>query len=124
MRGVRRAYPTDLSMRYAGGQARHHPVTQKGFPMQPPTQQPPRAQLQRYFPLFGGFFVVAGITSLLPQQYLVGVAFLCASGAFLIYWRENRPWAELPRWKRLASLGLIFVGAVCVVIAMVTSFGG
>ena len=79
--------------------------------------------MQRFNPLFGAFFALAGIVSLLTQQYLVGAAFLCAGGAFLVYGRDTRPWAELPRWKRLAALGLIFAGAVCIVIATISTFG-
>jgi len=92
--------------------------------MQPPAQQPPRAQMQRYNYLFATFFLLAAAASLFTQQSLIGGALLCAGLAFLIYGPDTRPWAELPRWKRLAALSLIFAGAVCVVIAALSTFGG
>ncbi len=79
---------------------------------------------QTFNPYIGAFFVVAGIVAILTGEPLVGGAFLGVGAAFLVYWRDTRPWVEIPRAKRLTVLGLIFVGAVFLVIALVTSLGG
>lgn len=86
-----------------------------------PSSRPPGPTFNPYI---GAFFTVAGIVAILTGEPLVGGAFLGVGAAFLVYWRDNRPWAEIPRVKRLTVLGLIFVGAVFLVIALVTSLGG
>lgn len=85
---------------------------------------PTRPPGPTFNPYIGAFFAMAGIVALLTGEFLVGGAFLGAGAAFLVYWRDTRPWAEIPRAKRLAVLGLIFVGAVFLVAALVTSLGG
>ncbi len=74
--------------------------------------------------LFGVAFALAGVGALISGEYAVGAALLCVSAAFLVYGGETRPWADTPRWRRLTMLGLIFVGAVFLVVALITAFGG
>lgn len=90
----------------------------------PLMESKPRPSPQSFNPYIGAFFVVAGITALLSADYPVGGAFLSVGAAFLVYWNDTRPWAEIPRWKRLSTLGLIFVGAVFLVVALITTLGG
>jgi hypothetical protein len=74
--------------------------------------------------LFGAAFALAGIGALISGEFAVGGALFSVSAAFLLFVGEARPWADLPRWKRLVTLGLVFVGAVFLVIALITAFGG
>ncbi len=83
-----------------------------------------RQSAQSFNPYIGAFFVVAGLTALFTQSYWVAGAFLCVGAAFLVYWRDTRPWAGIPRWKRLTTLGLIFVGAIFLVASLVATLGG
>lgn len=83
-----------------------------------------RPSAQSFNPYIGAFFVVAGLTAVFTQSYWVGGAFLSVGAAFLVYWRDTRPWAEIPRWKRLTTLALIFVGAIFLVVSLVTTLGG
>lgn len=84
----------------------------------------PQRQMPAFNLIIGAGFALAGIGALVSGVPIVGGALLCVGAAFLIYGNETRPWADLPRWKRLTTLGLIFVGAVFLVIALVTAFGG
>lgn len=78
----------------------------------------------RFNLLFGAAFALAGIGSFLSGEYAVGGALLSVGAAFLVYGGETRAWADVPRWRRLATLGLIFVGAVFLVVALIMAFGG
>ncbi len=84
----------------------------------------PRPPAQTFNPYIGAFFAVAGLVALFTGSQLVGGAFLCVGAAFLVYWRDIRPWAEIPRVKRLIILILIFVGAIFLVAALVSTLGG
>ncbi len=77
-----------------------------------------RPSAQSFNPYIGAFFVVAGLTALFTGSMVIGGAFLCVGAAFLVYWRDTRPWAEIPRWKRVTTLGLILVGAAFLVAAL------
>ncbi len=79
---------------------------------------------QTFNPYIGAFFAVAGIVALTTGSYIIGGAFLSVGAAFLVYWRDARPWAEIPRGKRLAFLGLILLGGVFLVAALVLTAGG
>lgn len=79
-----------------------------------------RPSAQSFNPYIGAFFVVAGLTAFFTGSMVIGGAFLCVGAAFLVYWRDTRPWVEIPRWKRMATLGLILVGAVFLVTALIT----
>ena len=74
--------------------------------------------------LFGAAFALAGVGALISVEYAVSGALFSVGAAFLLYGGETRPWADLPRWKRLVTLGLIFVGAVFLVAALIKAFGG
>lgn len=80
----------------------------------------PRPSAQSFNPYIGAFFVVAGLTALFSGSRVISGAFLCVGAAFLVYWRDTRPWAEIPRWKRMTTLGLILAGAVFLVVALLT----
>jgi hypothetical protein len=79
---------------------------------------------QTFNPYIGAFFAVAGIVALATGSYIVGGSLLSIGAAFLVYWRDVRPWAEIPRGKRLAFLGLILLGGVFLVAALVSTVGG
>jgi hypothetical protein len=79
---------------------------------------------QTFNPYIGAFFAVAGIVALATGSYIVGGSFLSIGAAFLVYWRDVRPWAEIPRGKRLAFLGLILLGGVFLVATLVSTVGG
>lgn len=83
-----------------------------------------RPPAQSFNPYIGAFFVLAGLAALYTRDYAISGAFLSVGAAFLVYWRDARPWAELPRWKRLTTLALIFVGAIFLVVALATTLGG
>lgn len=83
----------------------------------------PRPTAQSFNPYIGAFFIVAGLTATFTGSYLVGGAFLSLGAAFLVYWRDTRPWSEIPQWKRFSTLGLIFVAAVCLVVGLLTGRG-
>lgn len=85
--------------------------------------QPQRPSAQSFNPYIGAFFVVAGLTSVFSGSTVIGGAFLCVGAAFLVYWRDSRPWSEIPRWKRLSTLGLLLAGAAFLVAALVTGAG-
>jgi len=74
--------------------------------------------------IIGAGFALAGVGALVTGEPAVGGALLCVGAAFLLYGKETRPWADLPRWKRLSTLGLIFVGAVFLVFGLIKAFGG
>lgn len=78
---------------------------------------------QTFNPYIGAFFAVAGVVALATGSYVIGGAFLSIGAAFLVYWRDLRPWAEIPRGKRLAVLGLIFLGGAFLVAALVATVG-
>ena len=84
----------------------------------------PRPQAQRFNPFIGAFFALAGIVAIATGTPFIGGAFLCVGAAFLVYWRDVRPWAEIPRVKRFVILGLIFLGAVFLVVALAGALGG
>ncbi len=92
--------------------------------MMDPQDSQPRPSMQAFNPFIGAFFALAGIVALITRDYPVGGAFLCVGAAFLLYGRDARPWGEIARWRRLAILGLIFVGGVFLVGAVVTTVGG
>ncbi|HZC06009.1 MAG TPA: hypothetical protein VE338_10235 [Ktedonobacterales bacterium] len=85
-----------------------------------PQSRPPAPTFNPYI---GAFFALAGVVALVTGEYVVGGAFLSVGAAFLVYWRDIRPWAEIPRAKRLTILGLIFLGAVFLVVALISSLG-
>ena len=74
--------------------------------------------------IIGTGFALAGVGALISGVPTVSGAMFCVGAAFLVYGTETRPWADLPRWKRLLLLGLIFAGAVFLVIALISAFGG
>jgi hypothetical protein len=84
----------------------------------------PRPPAQTFNPFIGAFFAVAGLVAIVTGAPIIGGAFLCVGAAFLVYWRDVRPWAEIPRLKRLIILALIFLGAVFLVAALATTLGG
>lgn len=84
----------------------------------------PRPSAQKFNPFIGAFFALAGVAALLTRDYTISGAFISVGAAFLVYGRDTRPWADIPRWKRLTTLGLIFVGAVFLVVALVATLGG
>lgn len=81
-----------------------------------------RPALLRYTPLIGAFFALAGVAALLTRQFLIGGALLSVGAAFLVYGRDTRPWPMIPRWKRLTTLSLVFLGGALLVLSLV--FGG
>jgi hypothetical protein len=83
-----------------------------------------RPPAQSFNPYVGAFFAVAGVVALATGSYVIGGAFLSVGAAFLVYWRDVRPWAEIPRGKRMAILGLILLGGAFLVAAAATSLGG
>ncbi len=82
-----------------------------------------RPPVQSFNPYIGAFFALAGLAAIFTRDYVVSGAFFSVSAAFFVYWRDTRPWAEMPRAKRLAVLGLIFLGAVFLVVALISSLG-
>lgn len=86
-----------------------------------PQSRPPA---QTFNPFIGAFFALAGIVAIATGSPLIGGAFLCVGAAFLVYWRDIRPWAEIPRGKRFAILGLILLGAIFLAAALAGALGG
>jgi hypothetical protein len=86
--------------------------------------QQSRPPAQTYNPIIGAFFALAGIVAIATGSPIIGGAFLCVGAAFLVYWRDVRPWAEIPRVKRFAILILIFLGAVFLAAALASALGG
>lgn len=84
----------------------------------------PRPSAQSFNPYIGAFFALAGLAALFTRDYVISGAFISVGAAFLLYGPDTRPWAELPRWKRLTTLGLIFLGASFLVVALVSTLGG
>ena len=82
-----------------------------------------RPPAQSFNPFIGAFFAVAGIVALVTGDYVIGGAFLSVGAAFLVYWRDTRPWAEIPRLKRTLVIGLIFLGAAFLLVALITTLG-
>lgn len=82
----------------------------------------PERPMQSLFPWFTAAFALAGVGSFLSREYALGGAFLGIAALFFIFWRETRPWADLPRWQRVALMGLIGVSAALAIIGFATSF--
>lgn len=82
----------------------------------------PERPMQSLFPWFTVAFALAAVGSLLTREYTLGGAFVGIAALFFIFWRETRPWADLPRWQRLAMIGLLLVSATLAIIGFAASF--
>lgn len=86
-------------------------------------QPQPRSSLQTFTPIIGAFFALAAVAAAFTHDFATASAFACVGAAFLLFWRETRSWADLPRWKRMTTLLLILLGAIALVISFIYSPG-
>lgn len=79
--------------------------------------------MQELNPYFGGACLLAAIGAFITGAWEAGAALAIIGVAFLLYWRDVRPWAEIPRWKRITVATMIFIGGAFLVIYVI-SLGG
>lgn len=87
------------------------------------TNARPKLRMQELNPFFGAACLLAAIGAYLTTAYFAAAALAIVGVAFLLYWRDVRPWEEVPRWKRITVTTLIFIGGACL-IGYVISTGG
>ena len=83
----------------------------------------PKLRMQELNPFFGAACLLAAIAAFITTAYFAAAALAIIGVAFLLYWRDLRPWEELPRWKRVTVTTLIFIGGACLV-GYIISTGG
>ncbi len=88
-----------------------------------PSKTRPKFNMQELNPYFGAFCLLAALGAYLTKAYFASAALVFVGAAFLLYWRDLRPWEAIPRWKRITVATLIFVGGACL-IGYVISTGG
>jgi hypothetical protein len=79
--------------------------------------------MQELNPYFGAACLLAAIGAFLTTAYFAAAALAVIGVAFLLYWRDVRPWEEVPRWKRITVTTLIFLGGACLVLYVISTGG-
>lgn len=79
--------------------------------------------MQELNPYFGAACLLAAVGAFLTTAYFAAAALALIGVAFLLYWRDLRPWDQIPRWKRVTVAVLVFLGGFCL-IGYVISTGG
>ncbi|HEX9036478.1 MAG TPA: hypothetical protein VF808_05755 [Ktedonobacterales bacterium] len=83
----------------------------------------PKLQMQELNPFFGGACLLAALGAFLTTAYYAAAALAIIGLAFLLYWRDLRPWEQIPRWKRISVASMIFIGGAFLVLYII-SLGG
>ncbi len=79
--------------------------------------------MQELNPYFGAACLLAAIGAFLTTAYFAAAALAIIGVAFLLYWRDLRPWEAIPRWKRITVTSLIFIGGAFLIVYVI-SLGG
>lgn len=79
--------------------------------------------MQEYNPYIGIVCLFAAVGMFLTTAYAAGAALAIIGVAFLLYWRDLRPWERIPRWKRITVTTMIFIGGAFLVLYVI-SLGG
>lgn len=74
-------------------------------------------------PFFGAACLLAAVGAFLTTAYFAAAALALIGVAFLLFWRDLRPWEEVPRWKRVTITTLIWLGGGCLVIYLIIQLG-
>jgi 4-hydroxybenzoate polyprenyltransferase len=83
----------------------------------------PKLRMQELNPYFGAGCLLAAIGAYLTAAYFAAAALAIIGVAFLLYWRDLRPWEEVPRWKRITVTTLIFIGGACLILYVISTGG-
>jgi hypothetical protein len=83
----------------------------------------PKLQMQELNPYFGAACLLAAAGAWITTAYAAAAALAIIGGAFLLYWRDLRPWEQIPRWKRITVTTMIFIGGAFLVLYVI-SLGG
>ncbi|HEU0028480.1 MAG TPA: hypothetical protein VFQ25_15310 [Ktedonobacterales bacterium] len=107
------------------------PAPPKRDSANPPSARPasgdvdsrPKLRMQELNPFFGAACLLAAVGAFLTTAYFAAAALAIIGVAFLLYWRDARPWEEVPRWKRISVTTLIFLGGACLVLYVISTGG-
>lgn len=83
----------------------------------------PKLNLQELNPYFGGACLLAAAGAWITTAYAAAAALAIIGASFLLYWRDLRPWEQIPRWKRITVTTMIFIGGAFLVLYVI-SLGG
>jgi hypothetical protein len=83
----------------------------------------PKIEMRELNPFFGGACLLAAVGAFLTTAYFAAVALALVGVAFLIFWRDLRPWEQIPRWKRVTVTTLIFLGGACLIVYLIIMLG-
>jgi hypothetical protein len=87
----------------------------------------PKIEWRELNPFIGGACLLAAVgvylTTAGTVAVLAALALTLVGAAFLIFWRDLRPWEEVPRWKRITVTTLIFLGGACLILYLITQLG-